>query len=288
MIRTSWCSAVGLLVALALPRHAWGQLTPSPTADPTIDALCSPNMDLWRWVVSSTCEYEPPHRAARIPLFRMITGFLSDPLGLDPDGDDPVPIFAEQGGPGTVGESQSRVQVTVGKDNPFFDFRRHGDPGGIGFYKLHTQYQLVDTGATGLTVGMQAATPAGLEGDGVAEGPTFLSPNLGWFQELGNGAALQAYLCKNIRANPRWLDRMEGGYHYGMAFQYPCPGLCDTPNRGLFFFVEGLGRFRYEDVPNRRNADWELVPGLHLKLSDDFWLSFGAARTGLVTCSWRF
>jgi hypothetical protein len=252
-----------------------------------MDALVSRDVDLWRWVGTSA-EGEPSHRAPRIALFRMAPGFLSDPLGLDPDGDDPTLVAPDSAGLPAGGDSPNRVQVTIGMDRPFFDFRRPGDPGGVGFYKLHTQYQLLDTGATGLTVGMQAVTPAGLEVDGAADGPTYLSPNLGWFQELGNGAAIQACLTKNIRANPRWLDRMEGGFHYGVAFQYPCPGLCDLPDRGLFFFVEGLGRYRYADVPGGRSAVWEVVPGLHLRLSEDFWVSFGAARTGLLTCSWRY
>src|SRR5437763_1802148 len=70
-----------------------------------------------------------PFRTHRIRLFRMAPGFLSDPVGLDGDdslpGDPPQPaaLLADtDSGPGWL-------QLAVGNDNPYFDFRQPGDPG---------------------------------------------------------------------------------------------------------------------------------------------------------------
>ena len=37
-----------------------------------------------------------------------------------------------------------------------------------------------------------------------------------------------------------------------------------------------------------REMGWEFVPGVHWRLSDNFWMSLGAARRGMFTCSWQF
>ena len=38
------------------------------------------------------------------------------------------------------------LSVAMGNDNPYFEFRQPGDPGGIGFYKWYSQVQVFDTG----------------------------------------------------------------------------------------------------------------------------------------------
>ena len=78
----------------------------------------------------------------------MPTGFLCDPLGIDPDNDPPA-ADADATAPvgGSLDSVNLPVQFGMGSDNPFFDFRRPGDPGGVGYYKVHTQLQLFDCGA---------------------------------------------------------------------------------------------------------------------------------------------
>jgi hypothetical protein len=233
----------------------------------------------------------PPGRVARFRLFRMLPGFLSDPPGLD-GGDDPVSpndpaasLFSAKDADGPAW-----IQVALGSDNPFFDFRWRGDPGGVGYYKMHSQVQLLDSGSTSLCLNCQAFTPAGLDSGGVGEGPTVITPAIGVFQELGGGTALQGFVGSNIRAAPRWTDRLDSGFHYGMAWQCPVPGLVNpADNRGVYLFMQALGRYRYEGegAPGRA-AVWEFMPGVHWRVGDSCWLSIGAFRSSLLTCSWRF
>src|SRR5207302_168063 len=109
-------------------------------------------------------------RAPRFRLFRMMPGFLSDPPGLD-SGDDQLapgePSSSLLSNKDT--ESVARIQVALGGDNPFFDYRWRGDPGGVGYYRMHSQLQLLDSGSTSLCLNCQAFTPAGLESGGAGD-----------------------------------------------------------------------------------------------------------------------
>jgi hypothetical protein len=233
-------------------------------------------------------EAPPPGRAARFRTFRMMPGFLADPLGLY-NGDDPAGAGDPAAGlvSSKDGDAPGRIQVTLGNDNPFFDFRWRGDPGGVGFYKVHSQMQLLDSGFTSLCLNCQAVTPAGLESGGVGEGPTIITPSIGWFQELGWGTALQGYVGTNVRTAS---DRLECAYHYGLSWQCPLPGLVNADDkRGVYLFLQALGRYRYEGENQQgRPAVWEIVPGIHWRVADSCWLSLGGMRSSLLTCSWRF
>ncbi len=247
----------------------------------------TPN-DFRNWASGVTPAFAPPERAARIRLFGMPTGFLSEPLGLDPGFDDPLPDPDHPTPPDDDPEGR-RVQLTFGNDNPYFDLRRPGTPGGIGYYKLDSQYQLIDGDRMGLTVNLSAVTPAGLEANGVADGPTILTPSIAWFQDLGGGTALQGYVGKNIQANAQWVENWHASVHYGFAMQCPVPGFCPSNDRGVFFFVETLGRYRLTDSDlQSRRPHWEIIPGFHWRLSDALWFTVGPTRQGLLTCSWRF
>jgi hypothetical protein len=228
--------------------------------------------------------FQAPTQAARVRLFHMPAGFLHEPLGMLPDDDPPTGTEARSTGPDPV-----PVQVSMGLDNPFFDYRWRNDPGGFGYYKLHSQVQVVDQGKTCLALGLQAVTPAGIETGGLADGPTVVSPMVSWFQELGGGTALQGFVAKNIRARAGWTDDLDSGFHYGMALQCPVPGLCPCPQYGLHFFVEALGRYRFdgENAPGRPML-WEIIPGIHWRMGEKWWLSVGAAKTSVISCSWRF
>ena len=104
---------------------------------------------------------------ARTPLhlFSMPTAIPQNPLALDVDDDVLDPNALEASPP-----DNNRLQVSLGMDNPFFDFRRAGDPGGVGYYKLYSQALLWDSRTTTLSVGLEAMTPAGLDAEGVATG----------------------------------------------------------------------------------------------------------------------
>jgi hypothetical protein len=237
-------------------------------------------------------------RPSRIQLFRMPAGFICEPAGLDSDDDTATSLEAtspfHQPSPG-----EDRLQVLLGSDNPFFDFRSRGDPGGAGYYRLNYQYQLVDGKRTGLCLNCRAVTPAGLESGGLAHGPTFISPALAWFQELGNDTALQGFVGKHIHANSRWADTLEQSIQYGVALQRPIPGLPPTPTSSFHMFVEALGRQRNNgDLVDRPPATWQVLPGVHWRWGENWWMSGGVLfplggphpDTGLLqfTCKWRF
>jgi hypothetical protein len=287
--------------AVALSCLAWSpaRAQPGPELfDPTPrPAVVLHDLNLWAAAPEGQATAS---QTARIRLPRMPVTFLGEPLGLiDSDADAPAPGPAAAPTPSELEAADlARVQVAMGEDNPFFDFRRRGAPGGVGFYKLHTQLQLFDTGMTGCTLTCQAVRPAGLESNGVNDGPSFVSPALTLFHDLGDGTALHGFVGKDVRANATWRDGLTDSFRYGVALQQPVPGLTTDPNRGLFLFVEALGRWGDRDRESGAVHTWEVVPGLHYRMSDSWWLSggvlvpVGPARTGSgqwhLACSWQY
>jgi hypothetical protein len=246
----------------------------------------------------------PPSRLPRVRLFRMPTGYLNEPVGLDTD-PDPAPQPLTNDSPGQLlgfGEDDpvlNRLQVSMGTDNPHFDFRMPGDPGGVGFYRLETQILLLESSSSGLTLGCQAVTPAGLEADGIADGPTIVRPSMAWFQELGDGTGLHGFVSTQLRANSRWLDNLDRGIQYGMAIHRPLPFTSADSGKGMFMFVEALGRYRIaSDSSAAPGSKLEILPGVHWQMNDNWWLSGGVimpvgtprldANLWQITCSWRF
>ncbi len=220
----------------------------------------------------------------------MPSAYPNDPVGLELD-NDPTMNEVDRDS-----MADARLKVAVGTDNPFFDFRKPGDPGGVGFYRLHSQVLLFDNQRTGLSMGLQAVTPAGLEAEGVSDGPTVLSPNFAWFHEIANGTAIQGFVGKHLRANSRWSDSLERHINCGVALQSPFPG---TDSRNAYLFLEALGRYRIEgDSSQRPSLNWDLLPGIHWRLGDNWWMSGGIlmplglprpeARLWQITCSWQF
>jgi hypothetical protein len=231
---------------------------------------------------------------AHIRLFRMPSGFLTEPLGLVDD-DDPPPD-------GTAAnpcdsDLDSRMQIALGRDNPFLDFRRAGEPGGAGYYRVDTQLQLLEGKTGGVTFELQTVAPAGIDSDGVASGPTVLSPSLAWFQDVGGGTALQGFVGKHVPANAQWMPRLEHGLRYGVALQRPLIEAWDGRGQSLHFFVEALGGYHRFVTVGPSNY-WELLPGVHWHITDDCWLSGGLAvpmgpprpesKLWQISCGWHF
>jgi hypothetical protein len=232
----------------------------------------------------------PPGAAARTPRLQMLgmqAGFLINPLGLDSD-DDLPPGFSDAGSRPGAGEPDI-VQLNIGTYNPYFDLRLKGDPGSVGYYKVHSQLQLLDAGTTSFCVNLQAYTPAGFEVGGVANGPTYLVPTIAMFQDLGNGAGLHTYVGQSIQASSGWTDRINGNFQYGMAVHYPVPGTNATSEQGLFLFLEALGRYRYDTTqPGARPALWEFVPGMQMRISTNCWMNVAASRYNFLSASWKY
>jgi hypothetical protein len=261
--------------------------------------ILPPNLDLCLPVSDAT---QATPRPDRIRLFRIVPGFLSDPVGLeddtphDPDG---LPVKADDG--------PSWLQVAMGNDNPYFDVRQPGDPGGIGYTRVNTQLQVVDLPSTGCTVGFQAVTPTGAQQGGIEDGPTVVSPAFSLFHALEDGTAFQGFVSKDLHvSNPaNFTDtithstQLNRDVQYGVAVQRPV--LPDLNN--LYVFVEAIGRYRYDlTTPGTSSmppAMMEVLPGMHLKVTDSWWLSGGVIlpvsqyRTTdnllwQLTCSFQF
>jgi hypothetical protein len=222
-------------------------------------------------------------RAARLRLPGFICGFLHDPLEID--NDDSSAVALEQ----VPEDDWTGLKLDLGNYNPAFDLRRPGYPIRPGFWKLHAQVQVLGSEAGSVCLSTQALTPAGPEFGGVCTGTTIMAPAFSWFQDLGAGSALQGYFGKNFQMNDKCTDHIGRGFHGGLAFQCPVPGLSTGNSQGLLFFMQAMGYYRFDMA----HADGSppmimLYPGLHWQLSDSCWLSVSASRSNLIMCSWQF
>lgn len=231
-----------------------------------------------------------PPVAERIRLFRIQPGFLSDPPGLDSDEKSPLDAKEQ--------DDLDFLNLAIGNDNPFFDFRQPGDPGGVGFTRVNTQVQLFDTNRTACSLGLQAITPGGTQFDGLPDkmGPTVLTPALSVYHALDDAVALQAYVGKHLPISNSSTQIIRRDFQYGMALQRPITTRQDDLFRHLYVSVGALGMYRF-DTPSP--VLWEVLPGLHYRLTDNWWIStgislpLGAARSDVgqhwqLTCSWQF
>jgi hypothetical protein len=239
------------------------------------------------WKDEAAPESPPPGRSARFRMFGMVPGFMNDPLGLDSDDDpavkdDPVARLLPDQGDG------NGLQILMGNDNPYFDPRLRGDPGGVGYFRVYTQMQLLETGRTSVSLNLQAVTPAGQQYAGLNNGPTIVTPGVSLFQELGLGTALQGFVGQNLRAAMHPNDAYGRNLQYGMGVQ--CPLVELGKERGVYLFVQALGRYYYTDGdrPCTRAPEYSFVPGVHLRVSDKCWFSLGASRFSMFTCSWQY
>jgi hypothetical protein len=246
----------------------------------------------------------PPSSRQRIRLFRFAPGFLSDPVGLQ-DQDDSPPGVASPLTPlvqDTADNGPDWVQVAMGADNPYFDFRLPGDPGGIGFNRVVTQVQLLNTSRTACTLDLQAVTPAGLQSFGVQDGPTVVIPSLGIFQALSDDTALHGFIGKNMPLQGS-LPTMpiRRNMRCGLALQRSLLPEGPEALRNLYFFMGALGEYHRADplAPGTTAMNWQVMPGLHWKLTDSWWMSGGLmlpARANLpegqvpwqFTCAFQF
>ena len=230
-----------------------------------------------------------PGRTPRLQLFRMPTGFLANPLDLVSDDDrafDNDPAFAKSAND----DDLSFLLVSVGQHAPNLDMFRHGDPGGLGYYRLHSQVQIFDFGTSSLCIGLQAYTPTGLAyGGSFNNGPTIVTPALAGFQELGDEIGIHAFISQPVAANSHWRDNLQTGLRCGLAVQRPVPGVLCNQDQGLFLFVQGLAQCQtggFHEVG--RASNWEIIPGVQWRVNTGCWLSVGVSHYNFVSCSWQF
>jgi hypothetical protein len=187
--------------------------------------------------------------------------------------------------------------VTFGNDNPFFDFRRQGDPGGVGYTRVNTQLQLLGNQKTALAVAVQAVTPAGLAFDGLPDkmGTTVLTPGLSLYHALDDVTGLQAYVGKHLPIQNSSAQNVSRELQYGMAVHRPL-STGDDPLRFLYVSVGALGQYRL--TGDSHAPSLEVLPGLHYKVTDNWWISGGVSvpvgptaterQQWQVTCSMQF
>jgi hypothetical protein len=279
-------------LAIARPPQVRAQLTINwdkpPILPPSIDLLgpaaespSSPNFQ----------------RSSRIRLLGVTPGFLSDPVGLDTD---TTPTDPGVSVPSDSGNGPDWINLALGNDNPFFDIRRPGDPGGVGYYRVNGQVQLFDSRKTACSINLQAVTPAGRDQDGLADGPTVLIPAIAIYQELlDDGTAVQGFVGKEMQLSSGWTSSLGHSIHYGMALQRP---LIDTSTLRLgavYWYVGALGRYRFDtDSSTYRAPAMDLMPGVHWHVSDNWWMAAGfvvpmtpqtqSENRWQLTCSFRF
>jgi hypothetical protein len=278
---------------MAAPCQEPSELFPDFSRDPIL-----PRNLAWRYG-ANVLEKSAGNYGNRIRLFGMPTGYLKDPVGLDLEDDT---TFAVDSASTSVMSPEygddGRMGIALGVDNPFLDIRFPGDPGGFGYYKINTQYQIFDNQYTFLSMGLQAYTPAGLESEGIARGPTVFRPTLACTQELLGGTAVHGFVGRNVSARAGWTANWERGLRYGLAFQSPTLWSSEGTGRCLHMFVEALGNSRRVPFQPVLPPTWEIIPGLHWQLGDNWWLSSGVivplktyrTDSGLlqITCSLRF
>jgi hypothetical protein len=295
------CAAAVLLGSFGLPFSSALAQTPAfddPSSFGFAEDLRIPD------VFSSTPTAAPINRIPRLRLFRIAPGFLADPLGMQDD-DFTMPGVTSMPGSSLsatrtdAADGPEWIQVGMGSDNPYFDLRRPGDPGGFGYFRVNTQVSLLDTASTACSLGIQAVTPAGAQFGGLPDGPTVFTPAFSVFHAINDRLALQGFVCKNVPLsnadNVGWLQR---NLQYGLALQRPL--LADGPERlrNVFFTVGALGQISPERDNLRLIPNYDVLPGLQWHVHDNWWMSsavlvpLGSVRAApgqwQLTCSLQF
>jgi hypothetical protein len=280
-------SAVALLLALGRPapaQPALPDLSRAPLLPPEV-------------LYSSGPAPAPTSAPNRIRLYGIQPGFLSELPWLDKDDrppDDPrVPDPEPDAGP-------EWLTITVGNDNPYFELRQPGDPGGVGYARVNTQVQIFDTMRTACALGLQAVTPLGVQFDGLPDnqGATVLTPALALFHATEDGTGVQAFVGKNMPVMNAAGRPLYRDLQCGLGVHRPFSTDGADPLSSFYVSVGALGRVQREKEGDRE-LFWQVLPGLHWKPAETWWLSagyvlpVGPARTDQgghwrLTCSWQF
>ena len=191
------------------------------------------------------------------------------------------------------------IQFGMGADNPFFDLRRPGDPGGIGYYRLNTQVALLDSATTSCSFGIQAVAPGGIQFAGVPDGPTVLSPAFSVFHAINDRLVLQGFVSKNVPiSNGDGAPLLQRNLQYGLAVQRPLVAAGPEGLRNFFLSVGALGKLNPDRDSFKPLPSYDVLPGLQWHVNDNWWLSsavlvpVGPVRSApgqwQLTCSLRF
>src|SRR5262249_35759082 len=119
---------------------------------------------------------------------------------------------------------------------------------------------------------------------GLPNGPSAIRPALAWFNDLGNGIAVQGFVSQNITTGQGHIlsHATQSLSYYGFSVQCPLPEV-----KHLFLYGEALGSVIVDDGDVESRPAFLL--GVQYHLDADCWLSLAAtARHGLISCVWKF
>ena len=281
------------LLALGLSRClAEGPILPDILPTPPLDFEKEPIVPLR--ILALPALPTPTTPASRVRLFRIQPGFLSETTWLDDDRTTGTPKPLE------YDPEPEFFSLSYGNDNPLFDFRGKGDPGGVGYSRINSQLQLFDTSKTAMSLGVQAVTPTGLANSGLADnrGTTVVTPGCSLFHELDEGLGVQAFVSKHMPLLNQATAPVRRDFRYGVAVHRCVTTNPIDPLSNVFLSVGATGQQR-TDADGDKKINWDVMPGMHLRLADQWWLSSGYVlpvgptryENGgrwRLTCQWQF
>jgi hypothetical protein len=240
----------------------------SSAQDVAGDATLSAD-SLWQLPAAGAAQGASANRSPRVRLFRIAPAFQAEPLGLYEAEELPgvTPRSEVEQAPD---EGPDWLQIWMGSDNPYLDFRQPGDPGGLGFYRIYTQMQLFETASSGCALNMQAVTPAGIQYWGLPNGVTVFTPTLSFYHAVNPGMTLQGFVGKNLPVSDAGLApclqrRVECGV-----------GVQQALNRdGLYLSLEGLAQTPADHRALEMPPALQVLPGMQWQVDEGWWLSSG-------------
>lgn len=268
-----------------------GPIIPHDLPAPSIDYSREPIVPL-RILALPTLP-TPATPSSHVRMFRIQPGFLSETTWLD-DPATPTPKELE------FDPEPEIFSLSAGNDNPLFDFRTKGDPGGVGYSRVNSQLQLFDTSKTAMSLGLQAVTPTGQAQNGLADnrGTTVVTPGFSLFHELDEGLGLQAFVSKNMPLLNQVGPPVSRDLQYGVAVHSAVTNNSADPLSNVFLSLGAVGQFKPESEVGK-TINWDVLPGMHLRLADNWWVSGGvlvpvgqngSGNSGhwRLTCQWQF
>ena len=127
-----------------------------------------------------------------------------------------------------------------------------------------------------------------------------MTPGFSLFHQLDEGLGVQAFISKNMPLLSHTVApvSIQRDTQVGVAIHRSVTNNAADPLSNLFLSVGALGQQRM-DSDGGRTINWDVMPGMHLRLADNWWVSGGVLlpvgpnryESGghwRVTCQWQF
>jgi hypothetical protein len=241
----------------------------------------------------------PTSNGLRRHMFRLVPWALNDSSNLETDDALAVP-----GQPSDTPDDDGNIQLVMGADNPYLNFHRRGDAGGLGYERFYGQVKWLDLGSTSFFWNVEGVTPAGGDYDGgLMQGPSIFTQTVSCFHEfMEGGPAICGFVGRSARASTESFNALpeyHRNLHYGVGLQQPLLQPDANSNQQCFLFIEAMGRNNIDsDLSATCPSGFEMLPGVHWQSGDGCWLSGGVLfpfasnrpSPGIwqLTCSFQF